>query len=129
MLMGRANVAIPTEFREIFDAILVTEIEEIQHGSGKQLGIANLRDLHAWLGSKADYTTWLDRKAKALGFSETVDFAENLIPSNLKELQPSDKTGPKPTSHRCTLRMAWGEDRISQVARAKGEGPWVFRSY
>ncbi len=64
-----------------------------------------------------------------VGRVKAVDFAENLIPSNLKELQPSDKTGPKPTSHRCTLRMAWGEDRISQVARAKGEGPWVFRSY
>lgn len=46
---------------------------EIELNGEKQLGV-NARDLHQWLGSKQDFSTWIKRRIKKYGFVENRDY-------------------------------------------------------
>lgn len=59
------------------NAIVKIEAEtpfiDIQLNGKVQLGV-NARELHSWLGSKQDFSTWMKRRISKYGFEENTDY-------------------------------------------------------
>lgn len=44
------------------------------HFNGEMINAVNARDLHKWLESKQDFSTWVKKRIKQCGFEENYDF-------------------------------------------------------
>lgn len=79
--------------------------------SGKQVKTVNARDLHAFLESKQDFTTWIKDRIEKYGFTEGVDFAKfhNFVERGYK---PRDE-------YALTLDMAKELSMVERNARGK----------
>jgi len=79
--------------------------------SGKQVKTVNARDLHAFLESKQDFTTWIKDRIEKYGFAEGIDFAKfhNFVEKGYK---PRDE-------YALTLDMAKELSMVERNARGK----------
>lgn len=60
-----------------------TPFVDIDLNGKVQLGV-NARELHNWLGSKQDFSTWIKRRISKYGFAENVDYLVHQMVEQVK---------------------------------------------
>jgi anti-repressor protein len=104
----RAAAARKTNRSKAMKELIPVQQSEV---SGKQVKTVNARDLHAFLESKQDFTTWIKDRIEKYGFAEGIDFAKfhNFVEKGYK---PRDE-------YALTLDMAKELSMVERNARGK----------
>lgn len=94
---------VPASFAQIAAICTATEVEI---GDQMVLGIADARNLHAGLGVRRDYATWIKARIARYGFNEGQDFEIRALPKSGERVRNGLGGGENAKIYTLSLDMA-----------------------